>query len=112
MSTPCNCNWQSSKCEYMQCLLRSEIGTEPGDARKAQFEHQKITEESKTSIDNLADQIATNLTSQDDMKQEIKSAHDAQRQFLANLGSMVGSSSRTLVAAAPQLAEIRNHLQE
>jgi hypothetical protein len=71
-----------------------------------------VIEKSKASIDNLADQVATNLTTQDDTIQEIKSAHDTQRQSLANLESIAGSNSQILVAGAPQLTEIRKHLQK
>jgi hypothetical protein len=86
--------------------------TEPHDARKAQFENQRIAEESKISIDNLADQLTTNQTLQGDMIQENKIAHSTQSQSLAELKSIAKSSSQALVATAPQLTEIRKHLQK
>jgi hypothetical protein len=71
-----------------------------------------MVEQSKISINNLADQIATSRMLQHDMIQDNKSAHSTQSRSLAKLELLASSSVQTLGDTGPQLTEICKHIKK
>jgi hypothetical protein len=77
----------------------------------AQHQTQKLAEESKLTVEKLADQMATGLQLQEVLGTDAKDAHVAQYTALSKIAIHVQSSAQAVAALPTQLNRIREQLQ-